>query len=217
MNDSSGTAKQSEQSAGKGRPKGDHEARKMEIAEATWRVIAEKGLSGATVRSIARETGYSTGVLSHYFRNKSEILEFAVECLFVLWLKEYNNKLETAETAAEELRYLVESLLPMDEISKFFWTLWMRFLTEASHNLQYSKLVIGYQVQMRERIAGIVQRGVAEGIFRSDVDSPEMLDILNAIMDGLSITSPFEQEYYQPDYVQRIIDRILDIIVVKHA
>ncbi len=38
-----------------------------EIVRATRRVILEHGLGGVTMRSIAAETGKSTGLINHYF------------------------------------------------------------------------------------------------------------------------------------------------------
>ena len=52
----------------------DHEQRRHELAEAAWRVIVKHGLDGTTTRLIARESGYSAGVLAHYFESKDEIL-----------------------------------------------------------------------------------------------------------------------------------------------
>jgi len=198
--------------AGKGRPKGDHAARKQEIAEATWRVIADKGVAGATVRSIARETGYSTGVLSHYFSDKSEILEFAVESLFALWLSEYK-KTEIDDLSAEdELRHLLRSLLPTDKVSRFFWALWMHFLVEALDNPKHAEIIADFQIHMRDRITGIVRRGVEEGIFNPEMESQVMIDILNATIDGLCITFPFEQSHYDNEYLQEILERLVQII-----
>ena len=60
----------------------DHEARRAELLAATWRVIARDGIEGATVRRISREAGYSTGVLTHYFQNKEDVLRTALQASF---------------------------------------------------------------------------------------------------------------------------------------
>ena len=56
----------------------NHEERREEIAEAAWRVIEREGLAGADLREIAREAGYTTGVITHYFRNKRELMTFMI-------------------------------------------------------------------------------------------------------------------------------------------
>jgi len=52
----------------------DHEGRRHELAEAAWRAIVKHGLDGTTTRLFARESGYSNGVLPHYFESKDDIL-----------------------------------------------------------------------------------------------------------------------------------------------
>ncbi len=52
----------------------DHVDRRHELAEAAWRAIVKYGLEGTTTRLIAKESGYSAGVLAHYFESKDEIL-----------------------------------------------------------------------------------------------------------------------------------------------
>ena len=43
----------------------DHDARRAAIAEALWRVAERDGVEGVTMRAVAREAGWSTGVVTH--------------------------------------------------------------------------------------------------------------------------------------------------------
>src|SRR5690606_30022455 len=52
----------------------DHQQRRLEVLAAARRVIVRDGIEAATTRAIAREAGYSSGVLSHYFDDKDDIL-----------------------------------------------------------------------------------------------------------------------------------------------
>ncbi len=61
----------------RGRIKGDHEAKRQEIAEAAYKVILRLGLANTSLADIAREMGYTTGVLRHYFVDKEELLLYA--------------------------------------------------------------------------------------------------------------------------------------------
>ena len=53
----------------------DHDERREEILQAAIRVIDSVGLDNTTTRAIALESGYSNGVLSHYFQDKDDILQ----------------------------------------------------------------------------------------------------------------------------------------------
>ena len=52
----------------------DHDERREELARAAVRAIDRLGLEGATMREIAKEAGYSTGILGHYFESKDDIV-----------------------------------------------------------------------------------------------------------------------------------------------
>ncbi|SHH46468.1 TetR/AcrR family transcriptional regulator [Clostridium grantii] len=47
---------------------------KERIVQATKKVIARSGITGATMRAIAQEAGLSTGAIYHYYKSKEEIL-----------------------------------------------------------------------------------------------------------------------------------------------
>lgn len=58
--------------------RGDHEARRADVSEAVWRVLADKGLGALTLRAVAAEMGASTGLLTHYFPTKRALVRHAL-------------------------------------------------------------------------------------------------------------------------------------------
>lgn len=63
------------------RTKGDHEARRRDVSEAVWRVLAAHGFSGLTLRAVASELGATTGLLTHYFPAKRDLVAHALDLL----------------------------------------------------------------------------------------------------------------------------------------
>ncbi|MFI9004189.1 TetR/AcrR family transcriptional regulator [Streptomyces sp. NPDC053541] len=63
------------------RTKGDHEARRREVSEAVWRVLAAQGFDGLTLRAVAAELGATTGLLTHYFPAKRDLVRHALDLL----------------------------------------------------------------------------------------------------------------------------------------
>ncbi|MEX9542625.1 transcriptional regulator BetI, partial [Escherichia coli] len=49
--------------------------RKQQLIQATLDVINEVGMQEASIALIARKAGVSTGIISHYFRDKNGLLE----------------------------------------------------------------------------------------------------------------------------------------------
>lgn len=60
----------------------DHDQRRLELVDATWRIIARDGIEGATMRDIALEAGFSNGALKPYFPTKDDLLTFAFRHVF---------------------------------------------------------------------------------------------------------------------------------------
>jgi len=56
----------------------DHDARRRDVSEAVWRVLARHGFGGLTLRAVAAEMGASTGLLTHYFPSKDALVRHAL-------------------------------------------------------------------------------------------------------------------------------------------
>lgn len=53
----------------------DHDARRAQVMDSCFRLVAEEGYAAATMRRIAKAAGVSTGTLYHYFPDKLSILD----------------------------------------------------------------------------------------------------------------------------------------------
>ena len=54
---------------------------RLKVATAALELISRKGLKNASLRAIALELDCTTGVLTHYFRNKDELLLFVLDTI----------------------------------------------------------------------------------------------------------------------------------------
>ncbi|MGW4501591.1 TetR/AcrR family transcriptional regulator [Micromonospora sp. NPDC004336] len=61
----------------------DHDSRRQDVSEAVWRVLAEHGFGGLTMRAVAAALGSSTGLVTHYFAGKRELIAHALDILEV--------------------------------------------------------------------------------------------------------------------------------------
>ncbi len=100
----------------------DHDQRRDQIALVACKVVAEHGFDQATIVRIAREAGYTTGMVAHYFDTKQDIVIAALRLI----LRRIEERLTrpAGEAAADLLNVLCEAL-PIDEqrfIECAFWT-----------------------------------------------------------------------------------------------
>jgi AcrR family transcriptional regulator len=92
----------------------NHDERRMELVDATWRIIARQGLEGATMREIAMEAGFANGALKPYFPTKDTLLEFAFSHVF----NRTNQRIAEVipgQTGLAALRAFCLEVLPLDE------------------------------------------------------------------------------------------------------
>ncbi|HET9389992.1 MAG TPA: TetR family transcriptional regulator C-terminal domain-containing protein [Steroidobacteraceae bacterium] len=100
----------------------NHDQRRDQIALVACRVVAEHGFDQATIVRIAREAGYTTGMVAHYFDTKQDIIIAALRLI----LRRIEERLTrpAGENPTDLLTVLAEAL-PVDEqryIECAFWT-----------------------------------------------------------------------------------------------
>jgi TetR/AcrR family transcriptional regulator, transcriptional repressor of bet genes len=90
----------------------DHQQRREQIALVACRVVAQYGFDQATIVRIAREAGYTTGMVAHYFDTKQDIIVAALRLI----LRRIEERLtpSSAGTPPDLLTLLTEAL-PVDE------------------------------------------------------------------------------------------------------
>ena len=111
----------------------DHAERRDAIALVACRVVATHGFEQASIVRIAREAGYTTGMVAHYFDNKQEIVVAALR----LMMRRIEERLKVLEKSANpDLLQLLQETLPVDEqrhTECAFWTcFWGQVVADKS-------------------------------------------------------------------------------------
>jgi AcrR family transcriptional regulator len=92
----------------------DHDERRLELVDATWRIIARLGIEGATMREIATEAGFANGALKPYFPTKDTLLTFAFGHVFNR-TNERIAEVTSGKSGIAALRAFCVEVLPLDE------------------------------------------------------------------------------------------------------
>src|SRR5579872_4047692 len=115
----------------------DHERRREEIALVACRVVAEYGFDQATIVRIARQAGYTTGMVAHYFDSKQEIIIAALRLI----LRRIEERLTTAAGAGEpELVALLTEALPVDATRFTECAFWAVFWGQVSADKRLKRI-----------------------------------------------------------------------------
>lgn len=117
--------------------------RREAIVHAAWRVAAREGLAAVTIRSIAKEIGYTTGIVMHHFPTKEAIIEEMIERLYKGLREIYIGAMNGAPTA-ERLEKLLLSSLPLEPRLAFGWKLSVILQGEALRSPRITALHRSY-------------------------------------------------------------------------
>jgi AcrR family transcriptional regulator len=169
----------------------DHEQRRREVADAVLRVVARKGVVGVTLNEVAGESGWSRGVLTHYFDNKDALLEAALR----QGMRQISANLQTAAAEPDTrraLRLVLEEILPLDERRLAFSRVYVSFMAEAivaEHLRSYFAYNHG---AWRDLITTLVERGQAGGQIDPSVGARATAEALGALAEGLRMRALFD-------------------------
>ena len=164
----------------------DHDERRREVLSAARRVIVRDGIDAATTRAIAKEAGYSNGVLAHYFADKDEILLSALRQSHQRIRDRLTRKVEGA-TGLAALRELLLDNLPLDaertQESRLEVSFWSRSL--ASERL--AEVQRTEADELRAAVRDLLAQARAAGELRTDDNLDDLAEHLLALVDGLSL------------------------------
>ncbi|MGH9302949.1 MAG: TetR/AcrR family transcriptional regulator [Acidimicrobiales bacterium] len=168
----------------------DRELRREELLEATWRVMARSGIDAVSVRDIATEAGYSTGVVAHYFKNKDDVVRSA---LLRVWRHEAGRiRQRTAGLKGlAALEAIIEEVLPLDDQRRLEMAVWMSFWGRAIGDGGLSEEQKRYYAQWR----GLLSRHLSEAVELGEVgeiDCEKEAACLAGVIDGIGIQAIFE-------------------------
>lgn len=89
--------------------------RRDELSRVLLRVVAERGIEGATIRGLAEAAGVSIGAVQHHFATKDELLLAAFSQTGTDLTERAERVARRALTARAAIRGILLELLPLDE------------------------------------------------------------------------------------------------------
>jgi TetR/AcrR family transcriptional regulator, transcriptional repressor of bet genes len=116
----------------------DHAQRRDEIALVACRVVAAHGFDQASMVRIAREAGYTTGMLAHYFDSKQEIIIAALRLI----LRRIEERLLRPLPSAgrPDLLTLLTEALPVDAQRRIECAFWTTFWGQVSADRKLKRI-----------------------------------------------------------------------------
>lgn len=193
----------------------DHGSRRREIARAVWRAVGRVGLDAVTVRQIADEAGYSTGVLAHYFADKDEMLLYALR----VSVEQAAERIEgsAGATARETLREGLAGCLPLDSARRDEWRVWLAFWGRAAADAALAAEQRGWYERWRGLVRGLLLACQGEGTLPAELDAAREADALVALVDGVGLQATLEPERLTATEQTVLLDRQLELLALGNS
>jgi len=183
------------------------------VSEAVWRVLAEHGFGGLTIRAVAVEMGVSTGLISHYFPDKRSLVRHAVT---VAHSHTALPRPPPGDTGRDRLRAAILRVLADDPTMARANRVWISFWDAALHDPDLADLQSERYRSWRERLAANVERGMGDGSIRPDLGGyadPESVAVAAAAYaHGLVVQSAFERDAFPPARLEALVDAWLSTL-----
>ena len=182
----------------------DHEERRTSIARAAMLEIAENGIEDLRLKDVAERAGWTTGVLTHYFSNKEELLS---EALKITFKEIVGEALAESRSDNHSVHELMRRWLPCFPGRLLGWQAWIAFVGSAQFSSPKRELHEEYYRLVKEEA---LRRLAAENV-RMDVE--DTADLMIAFMDGLSTRVIMEPDKWPAERQEALLETCLDCMI----
>lgn len=157
------------------------------------------------MRAIAHELGSTTGVLTHYFRDKDALLAFVLEAI-IASLELGRLDPSDPETRLGDVQAILARFLPTGSDAQMWWRVWLAFtvasLTDPNQSTRHRAL---YSV-IRQMWVALLRNLQARGEIRADVDPAIEADCLLCLVDGVGVQALISPDTFTAAHQIAIVD-----------
>jgi len=139
--------------------------RKDQIIAAALELFRSKGFADVSTRDLAEHAGLSRSHVYHYFNDWNELRREA----FVRFANEQLDEVREPLADAPPLEAFVGFLRDcLPSTADAGWALWLDAWDEAMHDAQMAQAYLVINAQWQSMLAEVIERGVADGVFRCE-------------------------------------------------
>ena len=187
----------------------DHQQRKIEIAEITWRLIQTQGLEAVSLRAIAKELGMTTGVLWSYFKDKESLMMFMLDHVFGgdLTLQMVNAAKGTV--GVDRIEQMVTASLPLTKQRSQAWQYWVKFLSVAvsrealgaAQRARYTR----FRQALRKELKSLDTDGQLSRVHRLEF----LADAIVVMVDGIGVDHVLDPKRFNAKHQRSLVQLFL--------
>lgn len=177
----------------------DHDERRAHLIDIAAKLVAKRGMDGLTIREVAKAAGYSTGIVTHYFADKRQLLQMTFDATADAVYGQV--AAGAGEGAMSDAQTLLEGFLPLDAARRRGWRIWLAFWGHAIGDPGLAADQRRRERRARELVERVLRAEIAAGRLPG-VDLPAASRLVLAAIQGIAAQAVFEPKEW-PEAVQR--------------
>jgi len=182
--------------------------RRDELAALVVRVVEAEGAEAATFRRIADAGEFSMGVLTHYFRDKDEMIANAFEWLARNSFGTLDARLSAAAPGLDRVTAALSFMVPArGEVT--YPGVWLALWSAARHNPKLAEVHRDYYARWRQSVAVSLKAARRLGQIRSSASIADLVDLLISGVDGLWLGVVLDEQRYPPARRRRLVNALI--------
>jgi AcrR family transcriptional regulator len=186
----------------------DRDAKRREILEVTWRLMATQGADAATMREIARAAGYANGALAYYFANKDALIEAAFTYVFDRTNERIQAAVEGKRGLTAMRAFLVE-VLPTTELTLLEARIVLPFWSRTVTDERLARLNDAAMRRWRHELGALIAQGREDGDVTVDTADDVLVEQFLATALGLQVLGLLPEAPTSPDVQLAMLDAAL--------
>lgn len=186
----------------------DHDARRSELCEVAAGLIARGGLEAATFREVARGSGFSKGVIEHYFDNKDALIGGALDWANHCYVQRVMQSTQNLR-GIEALRKRTEAILPLNKKIRDEWKVRMVYWSKAAINSEMRTAQARRFEMAVQMYAADIERAVALGEIPRRSDAQVLAHRLFMGVIGICTLSLYNASRYGETFLRAEVEQLL--------
>ena len=173
--------------------------RKQQIIKATIECITRYGYSNFSMQDVARVADVSKGIIHYYFLNKEDLMMTVLDNVS-LEIETLLISSESAQDVEVRLSNVIWMCANVVQNKREYYRINMDFWTQIDQKEKVREEVAKHYAKFRGTIAGIIQQGIDEGVFRKG-DAHQFASLIMALIDGLALQWLFDEGVFVYDSI----------------
>jgi len=178
--------------------------RRKQLVEAAFRVIVDRGSTGARISDVAARAKVAPSLVTYYFPSRDDLVLEATRHGVDRFFEQQSAFLARIEDPWERLEAAITGAMP-DNARDPDWIVLLEFWTTALRRGSLQTVAALFQTRVRAQYAAIIESGAASGRFAPTAPSEDIAASIIGMIDGLTLRVILNDPAIDPQGVARLV------------